>query len=110
MGAARFRIGGRWRDAVGSAITRRLMDLDDLLLRYFGAADLDAVDAGALADGAERIRIALGTERDAGRRFALWTLLHALGDAPDPALAFKNPAERRAAEEYARAADRLGGT
>lgn len=86
------------------------MDLDDLLLRYFGTADLDPLDAGALADGAERIRVALGTERDGGRRFALWTLLHALGDAPDPALVFKDPAERRAAEDYARAAARLDGT
>lgn len=84
------------------------MDLDDLLLRYFGTADLDALDPAALEDGAARIRVALGTERDAGRRFALWTLLHALGDAPDPASVFTDPAERRAAEDYARAAERIG--
>ncbi|WP_245841772.1 hypothetical protein [Sphingomonas lenta] len=83
------------------------MDLDDLLIRYFGTADLDALAPEALADGKERIRVALGTDRDAGRRFALWALLHALGDAPDPAAVFKNPAERRAAEDYARAAERL---
>lgn len=84
------------------------MDLDDLLQNYFGCADLDALDAPALASGVERVRIALGTERDAGRRFALWTLLHALGHAPAPADAFKDPGERRAVEDYARAADRLG--
>lgn len=83
------------------------MDFDDLLLRYFGVADLDALDPAALEDGCERIRVALGTERDAGRRFALWALLHALGDPPDPAVTFKNPAERRAAEDYARAAARF---
>lgn len=85
------------------------MNLDDLLIRYFGSADLDALDPASLADGSERIRIALGTERDGGRRFALWALLHGLGDAPDPATVFKNPAEKRAAEEYARAAARLAG-
>lgn len=85
------------------------MDLDALLVRYFGTADLDAIDPAAIEDGSARLRVALGTERDAGRRFALWTLLHALGDAPDPAVAFENPAERRAAEDYLRAAARLGG-
>lgn len=80
------------------------MDLDDLLIRYFGTAE---PDGAALADGLERVRIALGTERDAGRRFALWTVLHALGDAPDPAAVFKDPIERRAAEDYARAAERM---
>ena len=84
------------------------MDLDDLLQRYFGTADLDAADPSAVADGVERIRIALGTERDGGRRFALWTLLHALGDAPDPAAVFKDARERRAAEDYLRAASRIG--
>lgn len=84
------------------------MDLDDLLLRYFGTADLDALDPSALEDGRERIRIALGTERDGGRRFALWTLLHALGDAPEPASVLKDAGERRAAEDYARAAAQLG--
>lgn len=83
------------------------MDLDAVLHQLFGTADLDALDPATLDAGVERARIALGTEGDAGRRFALWTLLHALGVAPDPAATFKNAAERRAAEDYARAADRL---
>ena len=86
---------------------KRDVDLDDILLRYFGTADLDALDASALEEGAGRLRIALGTERDQGRRFALWTLLYALGEAPDPAAAFDDPATRRAADEYARAAARI---
>jgi len=80
------------------------MDLDDLLTHFFGTADLDSLDEAALADGQQRIAIAFGTEREPGRRFAMWTLLHALGDAPDPAKAFKDPRARKAAEDYAWAA------
>lgn len=84
------------------------MDFDDLLIFYFGTADLDTLDADALVDGQQRVAIAFGTEREAGRRFALWALLHALGDAPDPEKAFKDPRERKAAEDYAWAAARIG--
>jgi hypothetical protein len=84
------------------------MDLDDLMLFFFGSTNVSAVDAATLAQGLDRIAIAFGTERDPGRRFALWALLHALGDAPDPAIAFKDAAERKAAEDYAWAAERLG--
>jgi hypothetical protein len=84
------------------------MDLDALLQVYFGSADIAALDEEALERARERIAIAFGTERDAGRRFALWALLHAIGNAPDPATAFKDPAERKAAEDYAWAAERIG--
>ena len=84
------------------------MDLDALLYHYFGTDDLDALDDQAIEDGRQRAAIAFGTERDSGRRFALWILLHALGDAPDPATAFKNAADRKAAEDYAWAAARMG--
>ena len=84
------------------------MDLDALLLHFFGSADLDDLDPDALDDGLERVTIAFATERDPSRRFALWTLLHALGSPPDPAKAFKDPRERKAAEDYAWAADRIG--
>ena len=84
------------------------MDLDALLHHYFGTDDLDALDDQAIEDGRQRAAIAFGTERDSGRRFALWILLHALGDAPDPATAFKNAADRKAAEDYAWAAARMG--
>lgn len=80
------------------------MDLDALLHHYFGSTDLDTLDPRRIDTGRERVRIAFGTERDAGRRFALWTVLHALGDAPAPADAFEDGRERRAAEAYARAA------
>ncbi|MDB5541011.1 MAG: hypothetical protein JWQ89_2738 [Devosia sp.] len=84
------------------------MDLDDLLQHYFGSADIATLDEPALERACERIAIDFGTARDGGRRFALWALLHALGSAPDPATAFKDPAERKAAEDYAWAAERIG--
>ena len=82
------------------------MDLDALLQHFFATAELDTLDDAAFERGVERLGTAFGTETEPGRRFALWSLLHALGDAPDPAIAFKDPRERRAAEDYARAADR----
>jgi hypothetical protein len=81
------------------------MDLDALLRHYFGTSDLDALDGDALAEGAERMRLGFATEADPGRRFALWAVLHGLGEAPDPATAFKDPREREAAYDYARAID-----
>ena len=77
------------------------MDFDALLRHYFDTADLEAVDATAFDNGKHRLEIDFRTERDPGRKFALWTLMDALGFAPLPAEAFeKDPATRRAAEDY----------
>lgn len=76
------------------------MDLDDQLLRYFGTADLESVPVQALEAGLERMRVDLGLERDRGRRFALWTLMHMLGAAPDLDVAFADPADRDAARTF----------
>lgn len=93
--------------AFGSPLPhRRGMDLDALLNHFFGTTDLEGLDEDAIADGAGRIGLAFGTEQDPGRRFALWVLLHGLGDAPDPASAFKDARERDAAYAYARAIER----
>lgn len=83
------------------------MHFDDLLHHYFGTTDLSALSPEALADGVEQVKIAFGTERELGRRFALWVLLDALGAAPFPADAFEDPAQRRAAEDYLDAMGRL---
>lgn len=84
------------------------MDLDALLDHYFGPGDPDAIDGAALAAGKEKLAVDFGVEREPGRRFALWTLMEALGSAPAPADAFpKDPALRRAAEDYLTAAWRL---
>jgi len=84
------------------------MDLDAMLTHYFGTTDLDHVDAGAFEAGRDRALAQFGLERDSGRRFGLWVMLHAIGSAPDPAVAFKDSAERKAAEDYAWAAERIG--
>jgi hypothetical protein len=83
------------------------MELDALLRHYFGTDDPDAVTALGLATGRERLLIDFGMEQEPGRRFALWTLLEVFGGAPLPAEAFKDPALRRAAEDYLDAAYRL---
>ena len=76
------------------------MDLDDQLRRYFGTEDLASVAPEALAAGKERMRVDLGLETDRSRRFALWTLMHMLGDAPDLDVAFKDEADREAARNW----------
>lgn len=84
------------------------MDLDALLLHYFGADDPEAADPVRFAMGKEKLAVDFGIERDPARRFALWTLMEALGFAPLPAQAFdKDAALRRAAEDYLTAAWRL---
>jgi hypothetical protein len=76
------------------------MDLDDQLHRYFGTADLASVPSQALAAGIERMAVDFGLERDRGRRFALWSLMHLLGSAPDLDVAFKDEADREAARNF----------
>lgn len=76
------------------------MDFDDQLRRYFGTADLSAITPGALEAGTDRMRVDLGLESDRGRRFALWSLLHMLGAAPDLDVAFKDEADREAARNF----------
>ncbi|MGI4733008.1 MAG: hypothetical protein ACRYFW_14860 [Janthinobacterium lividum] len=62
-----------------------------------------------LADGIERLRLQFGLERDPGRRFALWCLLHMLGAAPDLDVAFKTEGDRDAARDFMETVDRVGG-
>lgn len=76
------------------------MQLDDMLMRYFGAADPARINPEALAAGMERCRVDLGLEKDRGKRFALWSLLLMLGDAPDLDVAFKDEEDREAARNF----------
>lgn len=78
------------------------MDLDALLYHYLGTDDPASAPPAAIAEAADRIAIDFGTERDSGRRFALWAMMLMLGRAPDPELAFKDERERRAAHDIAR--------
>lgn len=73
------------------------MDFDDLLDRYFGSSAIAEIQPGALAAGIERMQVDFGLERDRGKRFALWSLLHLLGAAPDLEASFKDHSDREAA-------------
>jgi hypothetical protein len=73
------------------------MDMADLLHRYFGTRDLAEVAPAALPDGVERMRVDFGMTTDRGQRFALWSLLMVLGDAPDLDVAFAEAEDREAA-------------
>ena len=84
------------------------MDFQDLLNRYFGTPDIDALDPQRLVAGMERMRVDFGLEKDRGRRFGLWALLYMLGGAPDLDIAFKEEADREAARDFMDMADRMG--
>ncbi len=84
------------------------MDLDALILHFFGTEDPAELTETDYDRALEKLKIAFGVERDVGRKFALWTLMDALGVAPLPAEAFaKEPLLKAAAEDYLKAAFRL---
>ena len=82
------------------------MDFDDLLQRYFGTSDLAEASPAVRAAGVDRLRVEFGLETDRGRKFALWALLHLLGQAPDLDVAFKDEKDREAARNFMDLADR----
>jgi hypothetical protein len=82
------------------------MDLDHLLTRFFGTADLAALSPDAMRSGIEQLRLQFGLEKDRGRRFALWSLMYMLGVAPDLDVAFKSEEDRDAARDFMDMADR----
>lgn len=84
------------------------MELEALLHHFFGTDDPASLTEAKFDRAVEKLRIAFGLEREPGRRFALWSLLEALGLAPLPAEAFaKEPQLKAAAEAYLSAAFRL---
>ena len=85
------------------------MNLNDQLRRYFGTDRIEAIEPGAFAAGVERMKVDLGLEKDSGRRFALWALLHMLGEAPDLDVAFSDEREREAARNFMDLAAGVGG-
>ncbi len=68
--------------------------------RYFGSTDLASLTPGALDAGVERMAVDLGMEQDRGRRFALWSVMHLFGAAPDLDVAFKHEEDRNAARDF----------
>ena len=73
------------------------MTLDDLLQRYSGTCDLTVIVPQAAPAAVERIRVDFGMEADRGRRFALWSLLFLLGEAPNLGDVFEHAEDREAA-------------
>lgn len=84
------------------------MDFDDQMRRYFGTSDLASLPPQALAAGIERMQVDLGLERDRGRRFALWALLHMLGAAPALDVVFEDEADRNAARAFMELSEQPG--
>jgi hypothetical protein len=76
------------------------MDFDDQLRRYFGSDDPTELSPAALQSGIERMLVDFGLEKDRPRRFALWTLLHMFGAAPDLDVAFEDADDRNAARDF----------
>ena len=84
------------------------MELEALIHHFFGTDDPSTLTAEEFDRAAEKMTIAFGVEREPGRKFALWTLLHAFNLAPLPAEAFaKEPQLKAAADQYLSAAFRL---
>lgn len=81
------------------------MDFDDLLIRFFGTADIDTLDEDRLVAGVNRLRVQFGLERDGDARFELWCLMYLLGVAPDVDEVFKSEADRAAARDFMVEAD-----
>ena len=73
------------------------MDLDNLLRHYFSTSNVAEASPEVLAAGIDRLRVDFGLEIDRSRRFALWSLLYMLGQAPDLDVAFKDAADKEAA-------------
>jgi hypothetical protein len=73
------------------------MNFDQLLHHYFGTPDLGEASPAVQEAGIDRLRVDFGLETDRARRFALWSLLYMLGQAPDLDVAFEDEADREAA-------------
>ena len=73
------------------------MDLDHLLIRYFGTSNFSDASLAMQETGIDRLRVDFGLETGAPKKFALWSLLYMLGHAPDLDVAFNEEADRDAA-------------
>ncbi|MGB7373271.1 hypothetical protein [Pontixanthobacter sp.] len=76
------------------------MEFNDLLSRYFATSDFADITPAAMAAGTERMRVDLGLETDRGKRFAIWSLLYMLGEAPELTATFKDAGEQDAARNF----------
>lgn len=81
------------------------MDFDQLLVRFFGTADIDGLAPDALVAGLNRLRLQFSMEKDDEKRFGLWCLMYMLGAAPEIEDAFADEGDREAAREFAEELD-----
>ena len=81
------------------------MDFDQLLVRFFGTAEITSLAPERLADGVSALQLQFGFEKDESERFALWCLMFMLGIEPDVEDAFKDEEDREAAREFMAAAE-----
>jgi hypothetical protein len=77
-----------------------LMDMETMLLRYFGTTEIGEVRANAIGAATERMLVDLGLETDPGKRFGLWSLMYMLDAAPDLDTVFEEEGEREAARNF----------
>jgi len=84
------------------------MNFDDQLQRYFGTTELASITPDRLMSGIERMQVDFGLEKDRGRRFALWSVMHMLGAAPALDVAFKDERDKDAARNFMDMIDRAG--
>ena len=77
-----------------------ILDLDQLLRHYFGTSDLSEASPAVQESGLDRLLVDFGLETDRARRFALWSLLYMLGQAPDLDIAFKEQSDQEAARNF----------
>ena len=77
-----------------------VMDLDDLLQRYFATSNLSQLNPDVLSTGIGKCQVDLGLEQDPGKRFALWALLHMLSSAHDLDATFESEDDRNAARTF----------
>ena len=76
------------------------MEMNALLLRYFGTTELSELTPKAIPAATDRMLVDLGMEKDPGIRFALWSLLYLLDASPDLDAVFKDESEREAARNF----------
>ncbi|MET0270526.1 MAG: hypothetical protein ABW173_08870 [Sphingomonas sp.] len=81
------------------------MDFDQLLVRFFGTADIDALSPDALVAGLNRLRLQFSMEKDEETRFGLWCLTYMLGAAEEPEAVFASEEDRAAAHDFAATVD-----
>lgn len=76
------------------------MNLDDLLQRYLDTSNLSDASPAMQETGLDSLRVDFGLQTVRPRRFAFWSLLYMLGNAPDLDVSFEGAEDRDAARNF----------